>query len=250
MKGGRRGATPTEGGEMFRDAQASPFAQGFHPELGYLCPAAGLRRRVRRLAKRVLVAVVVAGGSALGLSSALVAPPAEEAAGVKLEAATVVSPIAGEQAAPEPAMPAASAADMPRMAAPQGDTALEDAQACNDLSASFLSLPCRSGRRARAPQAASRRVARVPLGRMNTSAEVEGDKPARGLLEAATAARAEAATADKPGKKPIKAAQKPMPIRDNAETPVAASEPSPLLRLFRLFRDLPHLPNPFATLAR
>jgi hypothetical protein len=235
---------------MFRDAQASPLAQSFHPELGYLCPAAGLRRRVRRLAKLVLVAVVVAGGSALGLSSALVAPPAEEAARVKLEAATVVSPIAGEQAAPEPAMSAALAADMPRTAAPQGEAPLAHAQACNDPSASFLSLQRRSGRRARAAHAASRRVASVPLGRVHALAEVEGDKPARVLLEAATAAQAEAAPADKPAKKPIKAAQKPTPIRDNAETPIAASEPSPLLPLFRLFRDLPHLPNPFATLAR
>ena len=226
---------------MFRDAQASPFAQGFHPELGYLCPGAGLRRRVRRLAKRVLVAVVVAGGSALGLS-ALVAPPAEEAAGVKLEAATVVSPIAGEQAAPEPAMPAASAADMPRMAAPQGDTALEDAQACNDLSASFLSLRCRSPRKARAAMAASRRVASVSLGRVEAPTEVERDKPARGPLEA-TAAHAEVTPADKPAKKPVKPAQKPTPIHDNAEAPVAAPAPAPLLRLFGLFRDLTHVPE-------
>jgi len=198
---------------------------------------------VRRLAKLVLLAVVVAGGSALGLSSALVAPPAEEAARVKLEAAVVVSPIAGEQAAPQPAMQAALAADMPRTAAPQGEAALAHAQACNDLSASFLSPQCRSGRRARMAQAASRRLASVTLGRVDAGAEVEGDKPARQQASEATAA----ARADKPAKKPVKAAQRPMPVRDNAETPVAASAPSPLLRLFGLLRDLPHLPNPFAS---
>jgi hypothetical protein len=239
---------------MFRDAHASPMAQSFHPELGYLCPAAGLRRRARRLAKLALVAVVVAGGSALGLSSALVAPPAEEAAGVKLEAAVLVppswEPMAGEQAAPERAMPAALAAELPRTAVPQGEAALAHARACNDLSASFLSLQCRSGRKARAATAATHRVASVPLGRVDAAAEVEGGKPARGPLDAATAAHAEVAPADKPAKKPVKAAQKPMPIHDNAETPVAAPAPAPLLRLFGLFRDLTHLPNPFATSVR
>jgi hypothetical protein len=225
------------------------MAQSFHPELGYLCPAAGLRRRARRLAKLALVAVLVAGGSALGLSSALVAPPAEEAGRVKLEAATVVSAIAGEQAAPESAMPAALAVHLARTAVPQGEAALAHAQACNDLSASFLSLQCRSGRKARAATAASHRVASVPLGRVDAPAEVEGDKPARGPLEA-TAARAEVAPADKPAKKPVKAAQKPMPLHDNAEPPVAAPAPAPLLRLFGLFRDLTHLPNPFATSVR
>ena len=233
---------------MFRGAHAStPFARSFHPELGYLCPAAGLRRRVRRLAKLALLAVVVAGGSAVGLSSALVAPPAEEAAQVKLEAATVVSPIAGEQAAPERAMPAALAAELPRTAAPQA--ALAHAQACNDLSASFLSPQCRSGRKARAATAASHRVASVPLGRVDAPAEAADDKPARRPLEA-SAAHAEVTPADKPAKKPVKAAQKPMPVHDNAETSVAASAPSPLLRLFGLLRDLPHLPNPFATSVR
>ena len=227
---------------MFRDAHASQFAESFHPELGYLCPAAGLRRRVRRLAKLALVAAVVTGGSALGLSSALVAPPAEEAARVKLEAATVVSPIAGEQAAPESAMSAALAADMPRTAAPQGEGPLAHAQGCNDLSASFLSLRCRSPRKARAAMAASRRVASVSLGRVEAPTEVERDKPARGPLEA-TAAHAEVTPADKPAKKPVKPAQKPTPIHDNAEAPVAAPAPAPLLRLFGLFRDLTHVPE-------
>jgi hypothetical protein len=243
---------------MFRDGFAA--AQSFHPELGYLCPSPGLRRRVRHFAKLLLVAAALVGGAALALSSALFAPPAGEA--TRVEPAVVAQvPLSQAAIADAEAVPAttpprqvAPATVAPPTATAGGEAGLAHAQAaCDDLSASFLSSQCRSGRKSRAARSApapSRRLATVPLGRTDAPQPAEPNKSASKPAPIAAVAPAELAPADKPAKKTVKTAHKNVPVRDNAgvDTAVAAPAPSPTLGLFGFFRNLPGLPNgPFAT---
>jgi hypothetical protein len=257
--------TPFKDGDMFGDEHAvASVGQSFHPEFGYLCPAAGLRRRVRQVAKLVLVAITVVGGAAFGLSSALLAPPAGKAARVAPAVAQVPTgqkagaPAAGTaaagvatQAIAAPAVPTtveaktfasetvepAVAPSTQRTATVSGEAALAHAQAaCDDLSLSFLSSQCRPGRKSHSAHSpATSRLATVPLGRVDVP-------PA-----------AEPAPAEKPAKKPAKTAQGHAPIRDNAraDAAVAVSASPPASGLFGFLRDLPRLADgPFGQFLR
>jgi hypothetical protein len=263
--------TPFKGGDMFGDEHAvAPVGQSFHPEFGYLCPAAGLRRRVRQVAKLVLVAITVVGGAAFGLSSALWAPPAGKAArvapavaqaptGQKAGASAAGTAAAGvaTQAIAAPAVPTileiktfasmtvepAVAPSTQRTATVSGEAALAHAQAaCDDLSLSFLSSQCRPGRKSHSAHSpATGRLATVPLGRVDAPPAADPHKAA------------EPAPAEKPAKKPAKTAQGHAPIRDNAraDTAVAVSASPPASGLFGFLRDLPRLADgPFGQFLR
>lgn len=239
---------------MFRNSRATaPFEQGFHPEFGYFSPSAALRRRVRVVAKLALVGAAVVVAAALALSSALFPPPVREA--LREE------PVAMQASAPRPpdaiapgqavALPAPAASVPSAQAAVASDPAMAaHAQAaCEDLSASFLSPQCRSGRKSRltrSAHAASRRVATGPLGQV--------DAPLAGVPQydpggAPAVANTSAAPPEKPAaatKKPAKTAHKRPPVPEIAagDPTVAPPPPRPAFDLFGLFRVLPRLPDP------
>ena len=71
--------TPSKGSDMSaEDVDAGiPAAQNFHPEFGYLCPSAQMRRKVRSAALTVLAGMAIAVGTALALVPQLVPPPGD-----------------------------------------------------------------------------------------------------------------------------------------------------------------------------
>src|SRR3982074_759893 len=88
-------ATPAKGSDMFtKDARVSA-AQNFHPEFGYLCPSAQVRRKVRRAAMTVRAGMVSAAGTALALVPQLAANPPGEGGREEttLSTAALLSPI-------------------------------------------------------------------------------------------------------------------------------------------------------------
>ena len=60
-------------------AKAAP-ARNFHPEFGYLCPSAQMRRKVRRAAMTLLAGMLIAAGTVLALVVQLVLQPPGDAA--------------------------------------------------------------------------------------------------------------------------------------------------------------------------
>jgi hypothetical protein len=264
-------ATPSKGSAMFtKDARAGiPAAQNFHPEFGYLCPSARMRRKVRSAAMTVLAGMVIAAGTVLALVPQLASNPPGEggreesalstaAVSAPIDRATVdrikVDRVAVGKAPDDRAMPVILAPSIPMTypAAP-----LRAQASCDDLSGSFLLLRCQSSkpgklrmtREARAAHAASRRVANMPIGRIDAEPETEqhaaaAPRPApaaeAALALVATNAAAAGHPPEKPAapaKRPVKTMQKPVPSRDNAGADALAAAPSPGFGLFGLFRE-------------
>jgi len=194
-----------------------PFTPLFHPEVGYLCPSASLRRKVRRAAMTTVAGMVIAASTAL----ALVAPMPALDGGRDQPPPSAVS---GWQPIDDP-MPVTDARSV--TAAPPlpvtGFSGPSRAQAsCEDLSRSFLVAKCRFGRTGKAgvahtSRAVIHRIATVPSDPEPLS---EPHKAAAGRMAqaaAATAAQAAAASNETPtklaksavpAKPPVKAAPK------------------------------------------
>jgi hypothetical protein len=252
-----------------------PSAQNFHPEFGYLCPSAHMRRRVRRAALTVLAGMMIAAGSALALVPQLVPQPPAEGAREQSALSVPASPSI-EQAADagraqegkanegKPAAMAASATVTDRSPVTERRPASARAQTpCDDLSGSFLAPQCKFGkagksRAARSARAGSRQVAIIPIGRSEASLQVEqrAEQPravaSRSAPAAETAPVAAATNADpavppleKPpasAKKPVKA-HKQMPSRDVASVDPMASARLPGFGAFGLFHEPSHTGN-------
>jgi hypothetical protein len=261
---------PSKGSDMFtKDARAeSPAAQNFHPEFGYFCPSARMRRKVRSAGMTLLVGMVIAAGTALALAPQMVSLPPDE--GGREEAAQLTAaalpPIGAavfdrgmfdrsmfDQAVLDKAMPVATALSMP---VTYPSTSPRAQAPCDDLSGSFLVLQCQSGkvgkshltREARVAHAASRRVATIPLGRIDAAPEAEQHNPAAprpapaaetAPAVVATNVAAAAPPPEKPApvKKLVKAVPKPALSRNAAGADALAAAPSPGFSLLSFLRD-------------
>jgi hypothetical protein len=252
-----------------KDARAGiPAAQNFHPEFGYLCPSARMRRKARSAAMTVLAGMVIAAGMALALVPQLASNPSGEGGREEsaLSTAAVSAPIdratvdrmtgdrvAVDKAPDDTAMPVIQAPSIP---VTYPAAALRAQASCDDLSGSFLVLQCQSSkpgklrmtREARAAHAASRRAANMPIGRIDAEPETEqhaaAPRPAAAAVAAPAPVAANAVAAvnppEKPAapvKKPAKTAQKPMPSRDSAGADALPAAPPPGFGLFGLFRE-------------
>jgi hypothetical protein len=240
-----------------KDVHAAFPAQNFHPEFGYLCPSARMRRKARSAAMTFLAGMVVAAGTALALVPQLV--PLSAGDGVRadpaLMVATAVLPIdkatndkaaddkavdgkAADEGVAVTAAPLRRATD--RFVRPRAQTP------CDDLSGSFLSPQCQFGKAVRlhlahaARAEAGHRVANVSIGR----ASLEGEQQGAPRAAPAAVATALAANEDspvlppaKPAKKVVKAVPKPAPSRDTASADTVASAPQPGFDLFGLFHQ-------------
>jgi hypothetical protein len=237
--------------------------QSFHPEFGYFCPSAGLKRKLHTALKGTLAVALIAGGVALAVS-ALVMPQRSQV--VRTEASAVAALRVDEPAAMPPStspLAEVQAHAMPAVV-PVDNAALARAQAtCDDLSASFLAGGCQVGKKAhlrRSPQDAAHRVAAAPLGRTEAIPPAEAPQAAAAQPVRAPEARSAVAASavapavdrdpeaspasDKPVKKPLKTVQKRPPSTAPVET--AATQPaqaSPLGGLFDLFRSPPRYAN-------
>jgi uncharacterized low-complexity protein len=251
-----------------------PSAQNFHPEFGYLCPSAHMRRRVRRAALTVLAGMMIAAGSALALVPQLVPQPPAEGAREQSALSVPASPSI-EQAADagraqegkanegKPAAMAASATVTDRSPVTERRPASARAQTpCDDLSGSFLAPPCKFGkagksRMTRSGRGGSRQVAIIPIGRTEAAPQVEqqpGEQPrgaaSRPAPAAETAPSAVATNADptvppleKPAasaKKPVKTVRKQAPSRDITSADAIALARSPGFGAFGLFHEPSH----------
>lgn len=228
--------------------------QSFHPEFGYLCPSAGLKRKLRTVVKGALALALITLGATLAVS-ALVMPQRSQI--VRTEAPAVAAlPVDGPAKSPPAAALAIVDARAPAspVLAPTGSAALARAQAnCDDLSASFLSAGCQPSRKSRFRRATqdARKVANAPIGHADAVPQTEppqaaAARPARGpeVLPAAVAGTAapagdrEASAPEKPApRKPVKAAQKHAPGREAGPVETAVATPAP-----------PAAPTPFAKL--
>jgi hypothetical protein len=237
-------------------------AHNFHPEFGYLCPTAALRRKLRGAAVTVLAGTMIAAGAVLAL-----APPHPSGDSVRVE------PVLSARAEPvlsAMAVPSIDKADKAQESAPAtagativapvtGLAATARAQAtCDDLAGSFLAARCQFGKigkahSARTARPASNRIASVPIGRAGPGPEAGLQVPAASHaappVETVAADPAEVAaneasplpSAEKrevPAKKPVKMAHKPVPGHD-----VASVDPSRGFNLFGPFHDQPRTGN-------
>jgi hypothetical protein len=250
-------------------------AQNFHPEFGYLCPSARLRRKVRGAVIALAAGTVIAASMALALLPQL-APqsPGDRGRQESARSATVLPPI--DQAADlkatgvaEEGLPAATIA---RAVATERAAASRAQAACDDLSGSFLAPQCQLGKAgksrathtAHAPHDAGNRVATVAIGRADAAPQeaapreagpLEGGphKPAasRPTLAAETAVAMvttnEAPAAAMPLPKPAAPARKPVKTehKQAPDTPAAGvpAAPSSGFDLFALFRQPPRTGN-------
>jgi hypothetical protein len=258
-----------------------PSAQNFHPEFGYLCPSAQMRRRLRRAALTVLAGMMIAAGSALALVAQLgPQPPAEGAREQSVLSVAAALPSI-EQAADErkaqeaeanpgkPAAMAASATVTDRSPVVIERSASARAQpSCDDLSGSFLALPCKFGktgksrmtRSARSRRAGSRQVAAIPIGLTEAAPQFEqqrGEQPraatSRSAPAAETAPVAVATKADPTvppleklaasAKGRVKTVHKQAPRRDVASVDPVASGRSAGFGAFGLFHEPSHSGN-------
>jgi hypothetical protein len=242
-----------------------PAPPGFHPEFGYFCPSAQLRRKLRRVVMTAAAGMVIAAGTALGISSAL-APHA--GAGMQPAAPMVVAALqpnlvaddssadglaANHLAAEHGGAPATMGRAIPVAPVTDRSPAADRSRAqsaCDDLAVSFLMPRCQRGRPGKSHMAASRaagyRVATLPLGRTEaTPMAAEQDRveagPATVVTKEASATlpTAKAAVA---AKRPVKIAHKPSPGRD-AGAEILAAAPVPEFGLFGLFHEPPRSGN-------
>jgi hypothetical protein len=248
------------------DGGSSPV-QSFHPEFGYLCPSARLRRKVRGAVIALAAGTVVTGSVALALLPQLAPPPPGDVAR---------QPSLQQAALPATALPPVDqAADLKRTkvadevvptaalarAVPTEWAAASRAQAgCDDLSGSFLAPQCQLGKagksrsthKAHAPRDAGNRVA-LTIGRADAAAQAgppEARSPDAGQQEggphnatarpppAAETAVALVATNEAPAvvPKPPAPARKPVKTHKQApDTATAAIVPAARSQGFDLF---------------
>jgi hypothetical protein len=226
-------------------ADYSP-TENFHPEFGYFCPSAGMRRKVRSALMTVVAGMLIAAGAVAALAPQL-APPSPTG-GVRGEAVlpAVVPPLTRAAGMAEERMPAAMT-----LAAPvtEGGAVSRAQTSCDDLLGSFLAAGCQSGKAGklhprRVARAAGSRAATIPIGRVDAG---EAD-PQRAMA----AVSAEAAVAPKevpaalpseqppaPAKKPVKTAHRPSPSRGNAAPEVPAAPPAFGFGFFGFFHTPP-----------
>jgi hypothetical protein len=236
-----------------RDVHAEvPPAQNFHPEFGYLCPSALMRRKVRRASMTMLAGMLIAVGTALALVPQLAPQPPGDGGSEELALSAPASLPADKPAgAADESVPA----PMARAAAMTDQRAPSRVQiSCDDPSGAFLAPQCQLGRAGkshmtRAARAASNRAATLPLGRAETSPQGPAAPRASWPSPAAETAPDAVATNEAPtvlpperpaapAKKPVKTAHKQAPSRGDiasADTPPA--ERSPGFDLFGLFHD-------------
>jgi hypothetical protein len=239
--------------------------QNFHPEFGFLCPSAQMRRKVRSAALTVLAGMVIAAGTALTLVPQLAPPPGEGARAPSALSVTAALPSI-DKAADEGKVDEGKTSDDKAATAARSTTVTDRSASglaqisCDDLSGSFLAPQCKFGkagksrmtRSARAVRAASRQVATVPIGRTETPLQVEqqsGEQQRAAVSRPAPAAEsppARVATNADPGvpapekptaKKPVKTVHRQAPGRDVASADTTASAPSPGFGLFGLFHE-------------
>jgi hypothetical protein len=267
-------AMRSKGSDMFtKDARTEfPAAQNFHPEFGYFCPSARIRRKVRSAGMTLLVGMVIAAGTALALAPQVVSLPPDEGGREEtaLPTAAALPPIGEavfgrgmfdrsmfdkvsfDRALFDKAMPVAAALSMMPVTYPP--TSSRAQVSCDDLSGSFLVLQCQSGkagkshltREARVAHAASRRVATIPIGRIDAAPATEqhnpvAPRPAPAAETAPAVVATNVAAAAPPPEKPalVKKLVKPVPkpSRNDAGADALAAAPSPGFSLLSFFRD-------------
>src|ERR1700686_522150 len=147
---------PSEGSDMSsKDVHAAFPAQNFHPEFGYLCPSARMRRKLRSAAVTFLAGMVIAAGTALALVPQLVPNSPGDGAGQEpaLTVVAAVPPIgkaADGKAADGKAANEGMAVTMAPLRRATDRFLRSRAQtSCDDLSGSFLSPQCRFGKAGR-----------------------------------------------------------------------------------------------------
>jgi hypothetical protein len=243
-------------------AEAAP-ARNFHPEFGYLCPSAQMRRKVRRAAMTLLAGMLIAAGTVLTLVVQLMLQPPGDA-GRGESALSAVALLRTDR--PAGAADESRSATMAR--APMTDqAALSRAQtSCDDPSGAFLAPQCQRGkarkshmtRAARAARAASYRAATLPTGRAEAGLAAAAQRFAAAPAASAPAPATEPAPAAvatneappssherpaTPAKKPVKTAHKRAPIRDIASTEPPRATRSPGFDAFGLFHEPSHIGN-------
>jgi hypothetical protein len=271
VQGAAARVTPSEDSDMSaKDVDAEiPSAQNFHPEFGYLCPSAQMRRRVRRAALTVLAGMAVAAGTALALVPQLVPQPAgdyprEQSALSVAAALPSIDQAADEAKAKAKAPEGKPAATAPSATVTERSVSARAQTSCDDLSGYFLAPKCRFGkagkarmmRSARSARAARHQVATIPIGRAEAPLQVEqqrveqpratgsGPAPAAETAPAAVATNTDPAVPplEKPAsaKKPVKTAHKQAPRRDVASADTMASARAPEFGLFGPFHEPSH----------
>jgi hypothetical protein len=241
-----------------KGVHAKRESANFHPEFGYLCPSAPLRRKLRGAAVTILAVTMIAAGTALALMPRLAPHPSGD--GVRAEPVlSVVAVPSIDQAAgkAEVNRPATAAALIAAPVTEQAAAARAQA-ACDDLSGSFLAARCRLGRTgksrlARTARPASNRVAIVSIGRAGPGLESGPQAPAAPAAETAAAAPTAVAANDAslpppekrpvPAKKPVKMAHKPVPDHDLASADPMAPQHSRGFNLFSFFHETPRTGN-------
>lgn len=218
-------------------------AQNFHPEFGYLCPTATMRRKVRRGAMMVMAGVVIAASTGLAL-----VPRSPGDGDRKTQAPSVLT-----VAQPTNDVPRVTTAQPMPVTGPAG--ALRTQLSCDDISGSFLVAKCQPSEsgKPRSARGIIHRVATVSIGRVvMPEAEpqnVTAVQPVQAAATPAAQAMAAANEAPAPGKlvaptnKPVKTTRKPARSRDNDGVPATAVVPPPLSLpgLFGLFRNSMHV---------
>jgi hypothetical protein len=249
------------------DGGFSP-AQSFHPEFGYLCPSARLRRKLRGAVITLAAGTVIAGSMALALLPQLAPQPPGD--GARLESvqeaarpAAVLPPLdqAADLKATRVADEVVPAATLARAVVTERAAASRAQATCDDLSGSFLAPQCQLGKAGKSrsthmararhaaaqagpPEGASREAGPQESG----SRKVATPRPAPAVETAAIAiATDEAATVAMPpkpaapAKKPVKTERKQAP--DAATAGNAPAAPSLGFDPFALFRQPPRTGN-------
>jgi hypothetical protein len=230
-----------------RDVHAAvPPAQNFHPEFGYLCPSAQMRRKVRRAGMTMLAGMLIAAGTALALVPQLVPQPSGDGGSEELALSVPASLPADKPAgARDESVPA----PMARPAAMTDQPAPSRVQiSCDDPSGAFLAPQCQLGRAA--ARAASNRAATLPLGRAEASPQgpaaprASGPSPTAETAPEAVAANELPAVLPPerpaaPAKKPVKTAHKQAPSQDIVSADTAPAGRLPGFDPFGLFHDPP-----------
>jgi hypothetical protein len=229
------------------DGGFSP-APNFHPEFGYLCPSARLRRKVRGAVVTLAAGTLIAGSVGLALLAQLSPRPPDDGGRQETALSAMPLPPPIEKAADlkTPDIKATGQADegipaiaMARAVASERAAAARAQASCDDLSGSFLAPQCQLGRTgkshasrtARAAHEAGNRAATVSIGRADAALQtgpqeagprqsasqesaprrVAASRLAPAVETAATAAATnEAPAAAMPAPKPAAPANKPV----------------------------------------
>jgi hypothetical protein len=223
-----------------RDVHAEvPPAQNFHPEFGYLCPSAQMRRKVRRATMTMLAGMLIAAGTALALVPQLVPQPPGDGGSQELALSVPASLTADnpagarDESVPAPMARAAAMTDQPSPSRVQ--------ISCDDPSGAFLAPQCQLGRAGkshmthmtRAARAAGNRAATPRASWPSPAAETAPVAVAGNELPAVLPPERPAA----PAKKPVKTAHKQASSQDIVSADTAPAERLPGFDPFGLFHD-------------